>query len=138
MTDPSLSSDKKLDMDTPHLSDKKLDMDTPSDLHSSLSSDKRSGTSEKHLRVRTAADELYKRNAERMQVKYCKGKRKKVTTFSVGNVVSIKVPRIDRMSTDLHRVICVVVECRGEEHHLYRLRYTYTHTHKHSEFTALT
>ena len=59
-------------------------------------------------------------------------------TISVGDVVSIKVPCIDRTSTDLHRVNYVVVECRGEEHHLYRLRYTYTHTHKHSEFTALT
>lgn len=68
------------------------------------------GTSEKHLRIRRAADKLYKRNAENMQLKYSKGKRKKVTTFSVGNIVSVKVPRIDRTSTDLRRLVCIVVE----------------------------
>ena len=81
------------------------------------------GSSEKHLRIRVTADKLYKRNAESMQAKYSKSKRKKIMTFSVGNTVSVKVPRIDRTSTDLHRLIRIVVECRGSEHFLYRLRY---------------
>ena len=51
-----------------------------------------------------------------MQMKYSKGKRRKITTFSVGEVVSVRVPRIDRTSTDLHRLVCVIVECQGKEH----------------------
>ncbi len=43
-------------------------------------------------------------------------------TFTVGDFVSIKIPRIDRSSTDLHRLPCVVVEKLGQTHHLYRLR----------------
>ena len=35
-------------------------------------------TSEKHKKVREEADQRYKKNAERMQLKYMKGKRKKV------------------------------------------------------------
>ena len=50
-------------------------------------------------------------------------KIKKIRTFSVGNFVSVKSPRIDSMSTDLHRVACIVVEVLGMEYHLYRLRY---------------
>ena len=43
-------------------------------------------------------------------MKYCKSKRKKVQTFNVGDFVSIKVPRIDRTSTDLYRLPCIVVQ----------------------------
>ena len=42
--------------------------------------------------------------------------------FSPGDYVSVRVPRIDRSSTDLHRLLCVV-EKSGTDHHLYRLRY---------------
>ena len=47
-------------------------------------------------------------------VEYSKAKRKKICTLSVGNFVSVKIPRIDRTSTDLHRVPCVVVEVLGK------------------------
>ena len=80
-------------------------------------------TTEKHKLLRLKADKMYQRNAERMQLKYSKAKRKKIRTFSVGNFVSVKIPRIDRTSTDLHRVPCIVVEVLGKEYHLYRLRY---------------
>ena len=63
-------------------------------------------TTEKHKLLRLKADKMYRRNAERMQLKYSKAKRKKICTFSVGNFVSVKIPRIDRTSTDLHRVPC--------------------------------
>ncbi len=53
----------------------------------------------------------------------CKAKRKKIMTFSQGDFVSVRIPRIDRASTDDHRLPCVVVERRGEKHYLYRLRY---------------
>ena len=46
-------------------------------------------------------------------------KSKKKGTFSVGNFVSVKIPRINRASTDLHRVPCIVVEVLGKEYHLY-------------------
>ena len=80
-------------------------------------------TTEKHKLLCMKADKMYRRNAERMQLKYSKAKRKKIRTFSVGNFASVKSPRIDRMSTDLHRVACIVVEVLGKEYHLYRLRY---------------
>ena len=83
----------------------------------------RLGTSEKHLMTRAEADKCYHQNAERMRLKYCKQKRKKVMTFTAGEYVSVKIPRIDRTSTDFHRLPCVVVERLGSKYHLYRLRY---------------
>ena len=80
------------------------------------------GYSKKHLRLRQEADERYRRNAERMKMKYCKAKHKKVATFNPGDFVSIKIPRIDRTSTDIHRLPCIVVEQLGSKYHLYRLR----------------
>ena len=80
------------------------------------------GTSAKHFSLRLEADKRYTQNAERMQMKYCKSKRKSVQTFNVGDFVSIKVPRIDRTSTDLHRLPCIVVQRLGSKHFLYRLR----------------
>ena len=83
------------------------------------------GTSVKHLQLRKVADENYRRNAERMQLKYAKAKRKKVLTFSPGDCVSLRIPRIDRSSTDAHRLPCVVVQRHGIKFHLYRLRCSY-------------
>lgn len=60
-----------------------------------------------------------------MQLKYSKAKRRKVFTFSVGNIVSVRIPRIDRTSTDLYRAPCIVVEVLGKEYLLYRLRCCY-------------
>ena len=77
-------------------------------------------TTEKHKLLCMKAD---RRNAERMQLKYSKAKRKKIRTFSVGNFASVKSPTIDRTSTDFHRVACIIVEVLGKEYHLYRLRY---------------
>ena len=72
--------------------------------------------------TRIEADKRYRLNADRMRLKYCKTKRKKVMVFAIGNFVSIKIPRIDRTSTDFHRVPCIVVERLGSKFHLYRLR----------------
>ena len=41
-------------------------------------------------------------------------KQKNVHKFSVGNYVSVKVPCIDRCTTDHKRVPCVIVEVRGK------------------------
>ena len=86
-------------------------------------SDATFGSSKKHLKLRQEADKRYRQNAERMKMKYCKAKHKKVATFDSGDFVSIKIPRIDRTSTDIHRLPCVVVQQLGSQYHLYRLRY---------------
>lgn len=80
------------------------------------------GFSKKHLKVRKKADELYQQNAERIKIKYFKAKNKKVMLFKVGDFVSVRVPRIDRASTDIHRLPCIVVQKIGSKFHLYRLR----------------
>ena len=80
------------------------------------------GTSAKDFSLHLVADKRYTQNAERMQMKYCKSKRKKVQTFNVDNFVSIKVPRIDWTSTDLHRLPCIVLQRLDSKHFLYRLR----------------
>jgi len=51
--------------------------------------------------------------------------KKKVRTFDVGDTVSVRVPRIDRAATDLHRLPCIVVERCGNIHFLYRLQCKY-------------
>ena len=86
-------------------------------------------STEKHRQLREAADKQYRLNAERMKLKYCKTKRKKVLDFSEGDFVSVRIPRIDRTSTDFHRLPCVVVECLGSKFHLYRLRYCIKYIH---------
>ena len=40
-------------------------------------------STEKHKLLRLKADKMYRRNAERMQLKYLKAKRNKICTFSV-------------------------------------------------------
>ena len=44
-----------------------------------------------------------------------------IQIFNVGDFVSVRIPRIDRSSTDSHRLPCVIVERLGETFHLYRL-----------------
>ena len=57
-----------------------------------------------------------------MKLKYSKSKHKKVMTFSEGDFVSVRVPRIDHSSTDNHRILCVVVEKLGNKHNIYLLK----------------
>lgn len=58
-----------------------------------------------------------------MKQKYSKSS--KVHKFEVGEYVSLRIPRIDRSSTDLHRLPCVVVEVVGKSQAMYRLRCKY-------------
>ena len=76
-------------------------------------------TTEKHKAIRDEADQQYLKNTMKMK-KYAK--QKNVRMFSVGDNVSVKIPRIDRTSTDISRVPCVVVEVVGKAKDLYRLR----------------
>lgn len=48
-------------------------------------------------------------------MKYCKSKHKKVRTFCEGDFVGVRIPKIDRSSTDYHRVMCVIVEKLGKK-----------------------
>ncbi len=116
---------EKADSDTEKESNaqKENDKEKGKEIDPEMDSDLVLGNSQKHLKLRKEADERYRQNAERMRLKYAKAKRKKVMTFNPGDFVSIRIPRIDRTSTDFHRVPCVVVERLGSEFHLYRLRY---------------
>ena len=82
-------------------------------------------TTDKYIHIRKEADKLYLQNAERMQMKYTKCKRKKVLTFCPRNVVTVRIQRIDLTSTDFHCIPCVVVERLGSKFFLYRLRYVH-------------
>ena len=78
-------------------------------------------TTSKHILMRKKADICYCENAKRMQLKYTKAKRKKIMTFSVGDYVSVHIPRIDCSFTDSHRLPSIVVERLGTKFYLYQL-----------------
>ena len=77
-------------------------------------------TLSKHRNVREKADFLYRRNAERMKQKH--SLVHKVKKFSVGESVGLRIPRIDRTATDVHRLPCVIVKVVGKAQDMYRLR----------------
>ena len=66
------------------------------------------------------ADRKYLQSAKKMKDRY--KKMKKVGSLSVGDKVSLRIPRIDRTSSDLSRLPCVVVGVVGQAQSLYRLR----------------
>ena len=57
---------------------------------------------------------------ERMAHHYNSSRRTLV--FNVGDVVSLRIPRIDRTSSDQPRPPCIVVEVKGKAQNLYLLR----------------
>ena len=67
--------------------------------------------------VRLKADKNYLKAAERMAKKYNKGND--IICFAEGDIVSVRIPRIDRTNSDIPRLPCVVVEVR---YNVYRLR----------------
>ena len=50
---------------------------------------------------------------------------KNVTKFKMGDLVTLRIPKIDRTSTDLPRLPCMVVEVRGKTQETYRLRWVF-------------
>ena len=42
--------------------------------------------------------------------------------FKEGDLVTIRIPKIDRTSTDMPRLLCLVVEVRGKAQESYHLR----------------
>ena len=81
------------------------------------------GTSQKHLKWRVLADKHYCMNAEPMKERQNK---KKVLTFKIRGVVSVRVPRIDRAATDLHCLPFIVVACDRNKHFQYQLQCKYS------------
>ena len=76
-------------------------------------------TSEKHRYIREEADRNYRKAAERMKLQYSKLKGKKIRTYALGDKVSLRIPRNERSSSDIPRLLCEVIEVKGN--HLYRL-----------------
>ena len=74
----------------------------------------------KHRNVREKADIHYRKNAERMKRKH--SLVHKVKKFAVGESVGLRIPRIDRSATDVHRLPCVIVKVAGKTQDMYRLR----------------
>ena len=81
------------------------------------------GTSRQHIQRRKRALDNYIKSAEKQMYKYSKSKRAKLQPYAVGDYVTVRIPQQDRMSTDLPRLLAVVVEIRGTKRISYRLRY---------------
>ena len=47
---------------------------------------------------------------------------KRVHIFKKGDIFYLRIPRIDRAATDLHRLPCIVVQRVGKKHYLYKLQ----------------
>ena len=77
-------------------------------------------TTEKHLPVLQIADKEYLKNANRMMVKY--NLKHKVKEIHVGDCATVRIPRIDRASTDPNRLPCIIVQVIGTACAMYRLR----------------
>ena len=73
------------------------------------------------FQIRGTADRKYLASAKKMSDRY--KKRHNTRSFSLGEKVSLRIPRIDRASSDLSRLPCVIVDIAGEDQSLYRLRY---------------
>ena len=76
----------------------------------------------KHFKVRQEADANYRANAEKMKLKYSKRKRVINETFTEGDLVTVRVPKIDRSSTDQPRLVAKVVKTRGTVDKWYQLQ----------------
>jgi len=71
------------------------------------------------FKVRENARERFMKAATKMANRY---NARNVTKFKKGDLVTVRIPKIDRTSTDLLRLPCLVVEVRGKAQESYRLR----------------
>ena len=60
------------------------------------------GTQPKHLLARQVANAMYHRNVQRMKDKF--DKNASTEKFELGDYVSVKIPRKDRVSSDMPRL----------------------------------
>ena len=71
------------------------------------------------FKVRENARERFMKAATKMANRY---NARNVTKFKKGDLVTVRIPKIDRTSTDLLRLPCLVVEVCGKAQESYRLR----------------
>ena len=76
----------------------------------------------RHYNVRKEADANYRENAEKMKLKYSKRKRVIHEVFSEGDLVTVRVPKIDRSSTDPPRLVAKILHTKGKENISYKLK----------------
>ena len=72
------------------------------------------------MQVRVKGDRRYLQSAQKMIHRY--NKKKSVVSFAAGDYVSVRIPRIDRASSDLSRLPGVVADVVGKNRNLYRIR----------------
>ena len=72
--------------------------------------------------VRQEFDANYRAYAEKMKVKYSKRKRVTNVEFREGDFVTVRIPKIDRSSTDQPRLMAKDVECNGNSEKMYKLQ----------------
>ena len=75
-------------------------------------------TSTRHLKIREDADNEYRKNAERMKIQYAKRKRHQIKTYSAGDGVTVRIPRNERSSTDMPRLLCYILEAKNDQYRL--------------------
>ena len=78
-------------------------------------------TSPRRKRIRDKVVQQGLVNADKMIKKYAKRKRIIVEEFQVGENVSVKIPKQDRIASDNKRLPCVIVDKRGGPTSSYRL-----------------
>ena len=76
-------------------------------------------TSERHRKIRQAADQEYRKNAEKMKIQYSKRKRHCVKVYAPGDSVTLRIPKNERSSSDMPRLLCRVIQVKGK--YMYRL-----------------
>lgn len=77
-------------------------------------------TSERHRQIRLQADKHYRNNAEKMKLQYSKRKRHLIKTYVPGDSVTVRIPRNERSSSDMPRLLCRVLKV--EKKNMYRLQ----------------
>lgn len=71
------------------------------------------------FKVREHARERFMKAVTKMANRY---NVKNAAKFKEGDLVTIRIPKIDRTNTDMPRLPCLVVEVRGKAQESYRLR----------------
>jgi len=75
----------------------------------------------RHEDIRAKARDRTYKSASRMADSYNRKKRVTIRDFSVNDYVPVAIPKIDRASTDLPRLPCVVTEVHGDKVRSYSL-----------------
>ena len=76
----------------------------------------------KHENVRLETEVFYRKNAEKMKLKYSKGKRIMTVDIKNGDLATVRIPKIDRSCTDQPRMIVKVIDIKGDKDKLFKLQ----------------